>query len=186
MKRVPFGEAVSRKYPESVVFVVAPDGDGAPNVMPAGWSMFTSGDPLMIAVSVGLERHTHELLAAAEDYVVAFPSAVQKQDVVFCGSHSGADVDKVAESGLELADPAVVSTPILEDAAACFECRPGESFRTGDHTVFAGEVVAAHVSETHDERLKNLGSDWGEGAERFETLSELLGSDAQSPSADRA
>ncbi|MFP9190134.1 flavin reductase family protein [Natronosalvus vescus] len=176
MKRVPLGEAVARKFPESVVFIVAPDEEGDPNVMPAGWSMFTSNDPLMIAVSVGFPRYTHGLLEAAEEYVVAFPSAAQKADVVFCGSNSGADVDKIGESGLSLADPAVVSTPILEDAAACFECRSGPSLETGDHTIFAGEVVAAHVSETYDERLKNLGREWGDGPERFKTLSELLGS----------
>lgn len=166
---------MSRKFPESVVFIVAPDGDGAPNVMPAGWSMFTSNDPLMMAVSVGLERHTHDCLRDADDYVIAFPSAAQKEDIVYCGSHSGADVDKIEESGLELAAPAEIDTPILEDAAACFECRPGGSLRTGDHRIFAGEIVAAHVSEAYEEKVNNLGREWGDGPERFKTLSELLG-----------
>lgn len=181
MKRVSYSDAIGRKFPESVVFVVAPDGDGAPNVMPAGWSMFTSNDPLMIAVSVGLERYTHDLLEDADDYVVAFPSAAHKDDIVFCGSHSGADVDKVTESGLELAESAEVSTPIIKDAAASFECRPAAQCRTGDHTIFAGEIVAAHVSETYEERVKNLGRAWGEGTERFKTLSELLESEVQPP-----
>lgn len=174
MKRVSYSDAIGRKFPESVVFVVAPDEDGNPNVMPAGWSMFTSNDPLMIAVSVGLPRHTHGLLEAADDYVVAFPSAAHREAIEFCGSHSGADVDKVAETGLELAEPTEISTPILEDAAACFECRPGGSFRTGDHTIFAGEIVATHVSEVYDERVKNMGRSWADGPGRFETLSELL------------
>jgi len=181
VKRVSYSDAVGRKYPESVVFVVAPDEEGAPNVMPAGWSMFTSSDPLMIAVSVGLERHTQDLLESADDYVVAFPSAAHKEDIVFCGSHSGADVDKVAKSGLELAESVVVSTPILEDAAACFECRPETQCQTGDHTVFAGEVVAAHVSEEYEERVKNLGRDWGDGTDHFKTLSELVEAELPSP-----
>ncbi len=181
VKRVPLGEAVSRKSPESVVFIVAPDGDGNPNVMPAGWSMFTSNDPLMIAVSVGFPRHTHGLLEDADEYVIAFPSRAHKEDVVFCGSNSGADIDKIEASDLTLAEAAVVSTPLLEDAAACFECRSGPSLETGDHTIFAGEVVAAHVSERYDERLKNLGRDWGDGPERFKTLSELLDSKLTPP-----
>lgn len=181
VKRVPLGEAVGRKFPESVVFVVAPDGDGDPNVMPAGWSMFTSNDPLMIAVSVGVSRYTHGLLEDADDYVVAFPSAAQRNDIDFCGSNSGADVDKIRECDLSLAEPSVVSTPLLRDAAACFECRSGPSFRTGDHTVFAGEIVAAHASDIYEERVKNLGRAWSDGPERFKTLSELLGAERPSP-----
>ena len=159
------------------MFVVAPDEGDTPNVMPAGWSTFTSGDPLMLAVSVGVERYTHGLLERADDYVIAFPSAAQKEDIVFCGSHSGADVDKVAESDLELAAPAEITTPVLADAAACFECLPRGAFRTGDHTLFAGEVVAAHASDAYDESVKNLGRSWGDGPERFRTLSELLDAD---------
>lgn len=181
MKAVDPHNAVHRKFPESVVFIVAPDDKGNPNVMPAGWSMFTSNDPLMLSVSVGLERYTHDLLKNADDYVIAFPSAAQKEDIEFCGSHSGADIDKVAESDLELAKPDTVSTPILENAVACFECRPEGAYRTGDHRIFVGEIVAAQVSESYEERVKNLGRDWGDGPERFKTISELVSLDTPVP-----
>lgn len=181
VKRVPQGEAVSRKFPESVVFIVAVDEAGTPNVMPAGWSMFTSGDPLMLAVSVGHPRHTHRLLEASEEFVVGFPSAAQKEDIEFCGSHTGAEVDKFAESGLERAPPAVVDVPLIEDAAACFECRKGPSMETGDHTIFAGKVVAGHVSERHPEKVSNLGRGFDEGVGRFRTVSELLDGDFDQP-----
>ena len=174
MNQVDPSIAVGRRFPESVVFIVAPDGDGPPNVMPAGWSMLTSNDPLMIAVSVGLPRHTHSLLEEADDFVVAFPSAAHKADIEFCGSNSGRDVDKIDESGLEVAAAAEISTPIIVDAAACFECLPAGALRTGDHRIFVGEIVAAHVSERYDERVKNLGRSYGGGTDRFKTLSELL------------
>lgn len=173
MERVPFGDAVRRKFPESVVFVVTATDDET-NVMPAGWSMFTSGDPLMLAVSVGLERHTHSILERSDEFVVAFPSAAQKEDVVFCGNHTGAEVDKFEASRLSPLDADEVTPPLLADAAACFECEKHDAFLTGDHRIFAGEVLAAHVSETHQERVKNLGRSWGDGPERFRTLSELL------------
>jgi flavin reductase (DIM6/NTAB) family NADH-FMN oxidoreductase RutF len=175
MKLVPPADAISRKFPESVVFVVAPDPDGGePNVMPAGWSMFTSNEPLMLAVSVGLGRYTHDCLQQTEEFAVAFPSAAQREDIVFCGSHSGADVDKLAASDLELAEPASISMPILEDAAACFECVPEGTLLTGDHRIFAGKIVAAHVSETYEEKVTNLGRGSSDGPDRFKTLSELL------------
>lgn len=174
MKRVPPTDAVARKFPESVVFIVTANEDGNANVMPAGWSMFTSGDPLMIAVSVGLSRHTHTLLRNSTDFTIGFPSAAQKADIVHCGSRSGADGDKLSSSDLELLPADEIETPILLDAAACFECLRHDSLQTGDHRIFVGEIVAAHVSERYPERVKNLGRTWGDGPERFRTLTELL------------
>lgn len=57
-----------------------------------------------------------------------------------------------------------------------FRVFPGRgSFRTGDHRIFAGEIVAAHISETYEEKINNLGRAWSDGPERFQTLSELFG-----------
>ena len=173
MKRLSISDAARRKYPEPVVFVVTADEEGTANVMPAGWSTFTSGDPVMLAVSIGLERHTHELLETADSFVVAFPSAAQKDDILYCGANSGADVDKFAESALETVPADEVDAPLLADAAACFECTKHGSLLTGDHTLYVGEVVAAHGSEEYDERIVQIGKQW-EGTDRFRTRSELL------------
>lgn len=181
MKPVSRSEAIGRKYPESVVLIVTRDTDGSTNVMPAGWSMFTSGDPLMLAISVGLSRHTHEVLERTDELVIAFPSRAQTEDIVFCGSHSGSEVDKIAESGLEPLPADEVSPPLLEKATACFECRKGPSMQTGDHTIFANEVVATHASDTYTERVKNLGRDYGDGPDRFRTLSQMLAGDVVEP-----
>lgn len=174
MKQVDPSKAAGRRFPESVVLIVTIDESGDPNVMPAGWSMFTSGSPRMIAVSIGLERHTRSLLQASEEFTVSFPSPVQVEDLLYCGSHSGAEVDKFAETELEPLPAEKVSTPILAESVASFECRKHSSHITGDHEINVGEVVAAHVSEDYPERVKNLGRDWGDGPERFKTVSDLI------------
>ena len=173
VRRIDPSDAARRKYPEPVVFVSTVDPDGVPNVMPAGWSTFTSGDPMMLAVSIGLQRHTHANLAESDNFVVAFPSTAQKEAILYCGSRSGADVDKIATSDLEIAPADEVSAPLLLDATACFECRKAGSLRTGDHTLFAGEVVAAHGSDTYPERVVQIGKQW-DGTDRFRTRTELL------------
>ncbi len=170
VRQASLGEAINRKYPESVVLIVTQDPDGITNVMPAGWSMFTSGEPLMLAISVGVSRHTHTNLERSDELVIAFPSPVQVDDLVFCRSHSGAEVDKLAESSLEPIPASEVTPPLLRKATACFECRKGPALHTGDHTIFANEVLATHVSKTYAERVKNLGREYGDGPERFNTL----------------
>lgn len=43
-----------------------------------------------------------------------------------------------------------------------------------DRSIFAGEVVAAHVSDDHPEKITNPGRSWGDGTGRFRIVSELL------------
>jgi flavin reductase (DIM6/NTAB) family NADH-FMN oxidoreductase RutF len=150
-------EALKRKYPEWIVLVVTVDQKGQVDVMPAGWCMVTSGRPLMLAVSIHPHRHTHELLSEAGEFVISFPAAGQGPAVWYCGSHSGRDVDKIANTDLELVSAAEIKTPLLKGSVANFECRLAKQMDTGDHTIFVGEVLAAHVEEKAPGRLVNFG-----------------------------
>ena len=157
MERVAPGEALKRKYPEWIVLVVTRDQEGQVDVMPAGWCTVTSGRPLMLAVSIHPHRHTHKLLSEAKEFVIAFPAAGQGPAVLYCGSHSGRDVDKIANTDLDLLPAAEINTPLLKGVVANFECRLVNQMDTGDHTIFAGEVVAAHFDEKASGRLVNFG-----------------------------
>ncbi|MFW6013249.1 MAG: flavin reductase family protein [Candidatus Bipolaricaulota bacterium] len=170
MKQVSIDRATERKYPEWIMLVVAVDEKGRPNAMAAGWCMFTSASPTMIATSISPNRYTHQLLEDSEDFVLTFPSKAQREAVYFCGTKSGADVDKFSETALETTPAAEVETPLVEDSVACFECRKDSSLRTGDHTIFVGEVVAAHLSEKHTQKLYTV-KNWAQsGAEGFKAL----------------
>lgn len=171
MKKVDPEQAIDKKYPEWIVMVVTADEDGTPNAMPAGWCMFTSGDPTMMATSIGFERYTHNLLENSNNFVLAYPSKNQKEDVLYCGSHSGANVEKFEETDLEPVKASVVDAPLIEGSVACFECEKKGTLDTGDHTIFAGEVVAAHVTEGTEKIYTVEG--WGEmGSDGFKTVSE--------------
>jgi len=153
--------------------VVTLDEEGVPDAMPAGWCMFTSHDPTMMAVSIGFQRYTHELLENSKEFVLAFPGKSQKEDVLYCGTKSGREVNKFEETGLETAPPSQVEVPLIEDSVACFECKKRGSLDTGDHTIFSGELVAAHVSEENNEKIYNVGNWASEGAASFKTIDEI-------------
>ncbi|MCW4020326.1 MAG: flavin reductase family protein [Candidatus Bathyarchaeota archaeon] len=167
MVEVSYSEAMGRRFPEIVVLVISCDSEGKPDVMPAGWSMLTSGKPPMVAVSIGHTRYTHELIEETGEFVLAFPNEEMKEFVRYAGSCSGRDIDKFADSGVETLKSKCVKPPLLKDAVACFECKVREKLVTGDHTIFAGEVLASHVSEKYKERLYNLGQ------RRFKTIREI-------------
>ena len=167
MRESDIKEAISRKYPEGVVLVVSTDERGRPNAMPAGWSMFTSGDPPMFAVSIHPDRFTHELISKTSEFVVTFPGEDQAGMVELCGSCTGAEVDKFDCFSIPTCPAKSVKPPLIEDSVACLECVVESTLKTGDHTIFAGRIVAGHVSERPIRRLYNLG---GEGVDRFKPL----------------
>lgn len=157
MKQVEIAEAVSGKYPEWIVFVIARGDDGVANLMPAGWCMFTSGRPPMVAVSIHPARHTHKLIEQSGQFIIAWAGAGQEDLVKFSGSTSGRDVDKFERMGLKVSPAAVVGAPLIEGCAAALECEVAGQLVTGDHTIFAGRIVAAHVADPPVEKIVNFG-----------------------------
>ncbi len=152
-----FKEAVNRKYPEGVVFVSAISGEGKPNVMPAGWFMFTSHHPLMVAVSIGHERYTNQLIKEQGELVIAFPSFEMAADVIITGRKSGRDHDKLGKTSLHLIHAQKVRPYLIAGALANLECILQSYHETGDHTIFVGEVVACRVEGLSRKRLMNFG-----------------------------
>jgi len=156
MKLVSGGQAVAAKYPEWIILVVARDAAGKANLMPAGWGMICSGDPLMVCVAIGHGRYTHECIEQTGEFVFAWAGEGQAELVSYSGSCSGADCDKFAEFKIPTVEPSVVNVPILAEAASCLECRLHASYPAGDHTIFVGEVVAGHVPEEPVRTLMNF------------------------------
>jgi flavin reductase (DIM6/NTAB) family NADH-FMN oxidoreductase RutF len=152
MKQVDYTLAITRKFPEAVAVAVTWDEvHQRPNMMTLGWHMCTSFKPPMLAISIGLTRHTHSTLTACGEFVLAFPHAGQEQALLFCGTRSGSQIDKSKESGFTCVPSKLVRPPLIDDACANFECRVAGSIRAGDHTIFIGEVLASHVAR-HDHR----------------------------------
>jgi len=164
MKQMTPGEAIGRKYPEWIVLVVARDADGRPNLMPAGWGMICSGTPRLVCVAIGLGRYTHQCIEATGEFVFAWAGESQAELVTYSGSCSGAECSKFEEFDIPTAEPAVIDVPLLAGAAANLECTLHAAHRTGDHTTFVGEIVAAHAPEDPVATLLNFGGTFAPGA----------------------
>jgi len=156
VKQVSTGEAMRMKYPEWIVLVVARDSKGKANLMPAGWGMVCSGKPLMVCVAIGHGRYTHKCIEDTAEFVFAWAGEGQAELVKYAGSHTGAKVDKFREFNIPTAPAAVVDVPLLAEAAANLECRLHRAVSVGDHTIFVGEVVAAHLPNQPIAKLDNF------------------------------
>lgn len=156
MVEVPPSEALSRKYPEWVLWVITVDADGRPNIMPAGWVMICNAKPVMLAVAVGFGRYTHACLEETGEFVLAWPGVGQEALIAQMGSCSGREVDKFTRFGLKTMPARCVAAPLLDGCAAAFECTVVSQVELEDHSVFIGEVLAAHVADPPIEKLDNF------------------------------
>ena len=147
MKKIGLSEC--RKFferPERIVWAVA-EHDGRRSICPLGWKMNTSISPPMMAVSVAPSRFTHGLIQGSGVFVLAWPGEDLAEATFFCGTHSGKDVDKFARMNLTPVKGDSVDAPLVEECVANLECRVAGRMTTGDHTIFAGEILAAHVND---------------------------------------
>jgi len=158
LRQVSPQEALKKKYPEQVACAVCADAEGNPNIIPLGWLMQTSFKPPMCAISVGHTRYSHDLIEARGEFVAAFPGEGYEDDVLYCGNHSGREVDKFANTSFTPEEAISVEPPLIGEAIANLECRVDGALETGDHTIFSGEIVAACLRDDAKRRIYNMGS----------------------------
>jgi len=146
--------------PERIVWAVARNG-AACSICPLGWKMNTSGSPPMMAISVAPARFTHDLIVNSGEFVLAWPGEDLADATLFCGTRSGRDVDKFHETGLTPLEGAYVKAPLVAECIANLECRLVGQLSTGDHTVFAGEILAVWLNEEPKRQLVSVDASAG-------------------------
>ncbi len=79
------------------------------NTMTASWgSMGVLWGRNIVTLYVRKSRYTHQLLEENDGFTVSFFPPDMKKQLLWCGSHSGRDFDKVKETGLQ---PTFISSP---------------------------------------------------------------------------
>ncbi len=134
--------------PERVVLAVSFDAENnRSNIIALGWKMSTSFQPPMHAISVGKTRYSHQLLKETGEFVLAFPGEELAEQVLFCGTSSGSNVDKFKKAGLTQVKAKSVKPSLIGECVVNLECKVAGSLDTGDHTIFVGEVLNSWLSE---------------------------------------
>jgi len=108
------------------------------NGMTAAWVMRVSFKPPLVAVSIGKERFTHNLIKESGVFAINILKEGQEQIGRHFGLKSGRHVDKFM--GMDYFT-LKTGCPILPDTAGYLECRLFSFHEAGDHTLFLGEVV---------------------------------------------
>jgi flavin reductase (DIM6/NTAB) family NADH-FMN oxidoreductase RutF len=144
MKEINRHDAFELASPYPYTLAVTMDQRDRPNIIGLSWWMFTSWNPLMIAISVGHQRFSHECLKHHNEFVLCFPSEEQAKDAWFCGRKSGRELDKFQHTAFKPVHSREVKPPMIDGVTVAYECRIVNHIDTGDHTMFIADVVAIH------------------------------------------
>ena len=93
------------------------------NTMTIGWGMMgVCWRKPVLMVAVRNSRHTYKIMESAEDFTVSMPSGNLRDEIFYCGTKSGRDVNKFDECELKIAAGRQVESPIIDTPGLHIEC----------------------------------------------------------------
>ncbi len=120
------------------VYVIGVADAGRRDGFTAAWVMQVSFDPPLLALSINPGNASYPLLRAGGGFTANVLKREQLELARRFGTGSGRDRDKL--SGVRWR-PGRHGAPILEDAAAYFDCELSSLAPAGDHELAVGRVI---------------------------------------------
>ncbi|MFP4112467.1 MAG: flavin reductase family protein [Candidatus Woesearchaeota archaeon] len=147
--------------PRQAVLVTCKDEDSRDskdNIIAVTWHSPVSFEPPLYMISIGKTRHSKEIISKSGCFTINFMSYELKDKVFFCGTHSGAHVDKFRECGFTKDNAQTIDCPKIKEASAHIECEVVNQIDSGDHIIFIGKVNVFNQNK-ESERTIHLGKD---------------------------
>jgi len=160
-------------HPRHTVLVSCADKTGRANIITLAWSMPTSINPPMVAISIAPKRYSHSLIEETKEFVVNVPTMDIVKETLFCGRRNGRIYDKFKETKLTPLPAKIVKPPIIKECVAHLECELDQQMTTGDHTLLIGRVLTAYANEgVFDEKfdVKKVKPIYHMGGDDFVTI----------------
>ncbi|RLI39063.1 hypothetical protein DRO64_11095 [Candidatus Bathyarchaeota archaeon] len=109
--------------------------------------MPVSEDPPMIALSLGKESYTGELIKKSGEFTVNIPDERLLKALWLCGTRSGRRINKFKQVNLTPIPARKVKPSIISECMAHLECRLHDKIEVGECTIFIGEGLEVYYSK---------------------------------------
>lgn len=128
-------------FASGVTVVTTWDADGRPTGLTASAFTSVSLEPPLILVCVDHKAQSYPALRASGRFAV---NVLAVEHETLSRRFATTDADKF--NGVSY-HPGPLGLPLLPEALAHLECRTVHAYSGGDHTIFVGEVEAAHAHD---------------------------------------
>ena len=152
-------EKLEAIWPEVIGLVITNAGEKT-NVCPVNYQAVSTIYEKPLSVTLGLDNKnlTLETILKTNEFVYAYPSKEQLKDVIYTGTVSGRDVDKLANTNLQFTKSNRVTPPNLADAVLNYECKLLHHYNAGQFTIVIGEILQINSSNKGSlEKIYSLG-----------------------------
>ena len=156
-------EQLKAIWPE-VIGAVITRHNGKVNLCPVNFQAVSTKYEQPLCVCLGLDNKnlTIQQVLASKEFVYAYPSKEQLKDILYCGTVSGRDVDKLAQTTLTLEPAETVAAPLLADAVLNLECKLVHSYDAGRFTIVIGQIERIVSSERSGlDKIYSVGMTYG-------------------------
>lgn len=119
------------------------------NIITIGWTGIVCSDPPRTYVSIRGNRFSHAIVSKTKEFIINLVPESLLAAAKFCGSRSGRDTDKFAQTGLTKAVAQKVRCPVIAESPLSMECKVFSAMDLGSHTLFLADIVAVSVDEKY-------------------------------------
>ncbi len=125
------------------------------NILTVAWTGILNTIPPKTYISVRKKRFSHPMISESGEFVLNLTPASLARTADYCGTYTGAKVDKFAACGLTRSFVEDFSAPLIEECPLSLCCRVCDVVELGSHDMFVADIVSAYCDEALlDERGK--------------------------------
>jgi flavin reductase (DIM6/NTAB) family NADH-FMN oxidoreductase RutF len=163
-------EKLEAIWPEVIGAVITKEGDRV-NLAPVNYQAVSTvyEKPLSVCLGIDNKNHTLKTVLQTKEFVYAYPSREQLKQILYCGTVSGRDIDKLANTDFTFTKSEQIAPPTLNGAVLNYECKLIHHSNVGEFTIVIGEVVNIRTSDKG-----NLDKIYALGGMRYGAIKEML------------
>ncbi len=117
------------------------------NIITVAWTGIINTIPPKTYISVRPSRHSHAIIKERGEFVLNLTPASLVRAADYCGTYTGAKVDKFKKCHLTKLTVEEVETPLISEAPISLCCRVTDIMPLGSHDMFFADIVAVYANE---------------------------------------
>ena len=132
--------------PTPPVMVTCGEGETA-NIITVAWCGILNTVPPKTYISVRPSRHSYGIIKEHGEFVLNLPPASLVRAADYCGTYTGAKVDKFKKCNLTKLQVEDVKAPLIAEAPISLCCRVTDVVPLGSHDMFMADIVAVYAND---------------------------------------